>query len=224
MKPSPNLLILVAVLLSCRALVFAEGPFRPPEVISATDAQYPIHSVADGIVVLDVSLDERGSISKTKVTRDIPSLTPVAVSSVRLWKFSPAVDSGHPVMSQARVAFAFRPPAIFAAQPAFNPVSSSENSTPAENGSAYVPPGIVSATYPQYPVNAAMPGAVVVQINIGPSGRIRDVKVVRDLPPFTQLAVSAARKWQFQPATLQGQPIDSTIAVSFVFSAPRGSQ
>ena len=212
------------MLISCCAPVLAQAPFRPPEVLSATDAQYPINSVANGIVVLDVSLDEKGSVSKTDVLRDVPSLTPVAVSSVRSWKFTPANYSGHPVASQTRVAFAFRPTAIFAAPPTFNPVGSTQNAIPGENGPAYALPGIVSAIYPQYPVNAAMPGAVVVQIRLGPSGRIRDVRVVRDLPPFTQLALSAARKWQFQPATLKGQPIESIIAVSFVFSAPLTGQ
>jgi hypothetical protein len=37
------------------------------------------------------------------------------------------------------------------------------------------------------------------------------LKVARDLPPFTQLALSATNKWRFQAATLDGKPIASNL-------------
>src|SRR6266478_14597 len=81
----------VAVVLVCCAIpTLAQTPFKAPEVISATDIPYPIQSIADGVVVLDVSLDDKGAITGSTVMRDIPSLTSAATSSIRSWKFTPA--------------------------------------------------------------------------------------------------------------------------------------
>jgi len=82
----------------------------------------------------------------------------------------------------------------------------------------YIPPGIVSVSYPQYPINAAAPGTVVIQVTVGRSSAIQRVKVVRDLPPFTKFALSAVNKWRFQTATLDGKSMTSNLAIAFVFS------
>src|ERR1700675_4057716 len=88
----------VALLLLCGAMsTSAQATFKPVEVISAPDIQYPIRSIADGVVVLDVSLDARGGIAGVHVVRDIPSLTTAATSSIPSWKFSPALSKGKPV-------------------------------------------------------------------------------------------------------------------------------
>ena len=207
---------LVIFLASCSIQSLAQAPFKPAEVISAGDIPYPIQSIADGVVVLDVSLDEKGAITGSTVVRDIPSLTSAATSSVQSWKFSPASRQGKPVQSLIRVAVVFRPRAYFAAGPAFTPILSEGESNRA--GQTYIPTGIVSVSYPQYPINAAAPGTVVVQVTVGRSSAIQRVKVVRDLPPFTKFALSAVSKWRFQTATLDGKPMTSILAIAFVFS------
>ncbi len=136
-------------------------------------------------------------------------------SSIQSWKFTPASRQGNPEPSVLRVAVVFRPRAYFAAGPAFTPLLS-EGGTNREDQS-YVPPGIVSVTYPQYPINAAAPGTVVIQVILGKSRSIQHLKVVRDLPPFTQFALSAVDKWRFQAATLDGRSITSNLVVAFVF-------
>ena len=80
-----------AVMLACCAVpTFAQASFKPAEVTSATDITYPIQSIANGVVVVDVSLDHKGAITGNSVVRDIPSLTSAATSSIQSWKFSPA--------------------------------------------------------------------------------------------------------------------------------------
>ena len=204
------------LLASCAIQSLAQASFKPAEVVSAGDIPYPVQSIADGVVVLDVSLDEKGAITKSSVMRDIPSLTSAATSSVQSWKFSPALIRGKPVQSLIRVAVVFRPRAYFAAGPAFTPILSEGESNQADQ--TYIPPGIVSVSYPQYPINAAAPGTVVVQVTVGRSSAIQRVKVVRDLPPFTRFALSAVNKWHFQAATLDGKPMTSSLAIAFVFS------
>ena len=209
-------LMIFLLLASCSTQSLAQVAFKPAEVISAGDIPYPIQSIADGVVVLDVSLDEKGAITGSTVVRDIPSLTSAATSSVQSWKFSPASMRGRPEQSLIRVAVVFRPRAYFAAGPAFTPILSEGESNQADQ--TYAPPGIVSVSYPQYPINAAAPGTVVIQVTVGRSNAIQRVKVVRDLPPFTKFALSAVNKWRFQTATLDGKPVASALGIAFVFA------
>jgi outer membrane biosynthesis protein TonB len=208
---------MAVVLVCCAIPSLAQTSFRAPEVTSVTGILYPIQSIADGVVVLDVSLNDKGAITASTVVRDIPSLTPAATSSIQSWKFTPASRQGKPEPSVVRVAVVFRPRVYFAAGPVFTPFLS-EGGTKRED-QRYVPPGIVSVTYPQYPINAAAPGTVVIQVIVGKSQSIQRLKVVRDLPPFTQFALSAANQWRFQAATLNGRPITSNLVVAFVFPA-----
>ena len=107
---------LALVLLLCSAMsTLAQATFKPAEVISAPDIQYPIRSIADGVVVLDVSLDAAGEVVGVHVVRDIASLTSAATSSMPSWKFSPASLQGKPEPSTMRIAVVFRPPSYLAA-------------------------------------------------------------------------------------------------------------
>jgi outer membrane biosynthesis protein TonB len=212
----------VAVVLVCCAIPsLAQTPFTPPEVTSATDIPYPIQSIADGVVVLDVTLNDKGAITGSTVVRDVPSLTSAAISSIQSWKFTPASRQGKPESSVLRVAVVFRPRAYLAAGPAFTPIHLEGGTN--QDDKRYVPPDIVSVTYPQYPINAAAPGTVVLQVIVGKSSSIQRSKVVRDLPPFTQFALSVVNKWHFRAATLDGKPIASAIVVAFVFPTLSGS-
>jgi outer membrane biosynthesis protein TonB len=208
---------LAMVLLVCGAMpTFAQVTFKPAEVISAPDIQYPIRSIADGVVVLDVSLDAAGEVVGVRVVRDIASLTSAATSSIPSWKFSPATLQGKPEPSTIRIAVVFRPPSYLAAGPAFAAVPAQDAPDQTHRGDTL--PGIMSAVYPQYPVNAAMPGAVIIQVTIGKTGGIPRTKVVRELPPFTQFGLNALHHWQFQPATVYGKPVISNLAIALVFS------
>jgi Gram-negative bacterial TonB protein C-terminal len=204
------------MLVACANQSFAQALFKPPEVTLASDIPYPIQSIADGVVVLDASLNDKGALTGITAVRDVPSLTSPAISAIRPWKFSPATRLGKPEPSTMRVVVAFRPRSYFAADPSFTPVDSPGDPNRVDQG--YVPPGIVSVAYPQYPINAAAPGTVVIQVTVGKSSAINHLKVVRDLPPFTQFALSGANKWRFQAATLDGKPVASNLAVAFVFA------
>jgi outer membrane biosynthesis protein TonB len=207
---------LAMVLLICCAMsTLAQATFKPAEVISAPDIPYPIQSIADGVVVLDVSLDATGGIEGVHVVRDVPSLTSAATSSIPSWKFKPASLQGKSEPSTLRIAVVFRPRSYLAAGPAFTAVAAQESPDSRRWGDAL--PGITSVIYPEYPVNAAMPGTVIIQVTIGKTGAIQRTKVVRDLPPFTQFGLNALNHWQFQPASIDGKPVLSNLAIALVF-------
>lgn len=208
---------LAAVLLVfCAIQSSAQTAFKPAEVTSASDIPYPIQSIADGVVVIDVSLDTKGVIDGLNVVRDIPSLTSAAASSIPSWKFNPASLLVHPVPSVMRIAVVFRPRSYLAAGPAFTPVLSEGGPDHSRHNDGL--PGITSAIYPQYPVNAATPGTVVIQVTVGKSGAIERTKLVRDVPPFSQFALNALNHWRFQAPTPDGKPFRSNLAIAFLFA------
>ena len=87
-------------------------PYEPPTVVSASEAVYPITSVASGTVVLEATLDEGGAITNVRVVRGIPSLTEEAVRALRRWKFQPARLNNHSIASKIPVGFVFVPPSF----------------------------------------------------------------------------------------------------------------
>jgi TonB family protein len=90
----------------------AKRRFEPPSVVTATEAVYPLQSVVSGTVVLEVTLDESGKITATRVVRGIASLTESAERSVKQWTFQAAKLDGKPVSSRIVVAFSFVPPGV----------------------------------------------------------------------------------------------------------------
>jgi TonB family protein len=215
-----GLFISAAALFLSAAWASPQAAFKPPEVVSATDTIYPIQSVADGVVVFDLSLNESGEISGSQTLRDVASLTAPASSAVQSWKFKPASRGAMPQASSMTVAFVYRPPVSLWKPPDFSPAAPQPDSSAA----GYVPPGILAVGYAQYPVNSVASGAVVVQVTVDEKGGIGRVKVVRPMPGFTSFALAAVKKWRFQPALLGGLPVASNVAIAFVFAAPSGNQ
>ena len=87
-------------------------PYEPPALVSATEAVYPIRSVASGTVVLEAALDDGGAITSVRVVRGIPSLTEEAIRALRQWKFQAARLNNHATASKVPVAFVFVPPSF----------------------------------------------------------------------------------------------------------------
>jgi TonB family protein len=218
MKKKWSTFALGFILLSCAHSTLAQASFNPAEVSSAGDVQFPVGSVASGIVVVDVSLNSKGDVTSTSILRGIASLTPVATSSVEAWKYRPASVGGTPQASLLRVAFAFRPRVIMASPPVFEPMLKGDVTMDAKSG--YIPPGVLGVSYAAYPIDAATVGAVVAMVEVGADGKVGDVKLIRSYNPFNRFSLEAAKKWQFRPATFRGEPVASIIVIAFVNSPP----
>ena len=84
------------------------GPgFIPPQILSASFAQYPANSVGFGTVVLDVRVEATGQIGKVRVVRKVASLTTPAINAVQTWAFNPATLHGQPVPADLVIGFVF---------------------------------------------------------------------------------------------------------------------
>ena len=78
----------------------------------------------------------------------------------------------------------------------------------------------ISDVSPEYPTMARwarVQGTVVLQTIIGIDGKVSDVRVLRGLPGCTASAIKAVRQWQFEPATLKGQPVPVYFSLTINF-------
>ena len=80
------------------------------------------------------------------------------------------------------------------------------------------PVEVVSGGEAVYPINSLAVGTVILNVRVAKNGRARSVQVVRDIPSLTEPAETAVMKWKFQPAMLDGEPVEAVVpvAVSFV--------
>lgn len=82
------------------------------------------------------------------------------------------------------------------------------------------PPRKIVDVRPAYPLaarRAHVRGAVILQADIDEQGHVSNAHVVRSVPLLDQAALDAVAKWQFEPATLRGEPacVTTTLAVDF---------
>lgn len=75
----------------------------------------------------------------------------------------------------------------------------------------------VDPKYPQDADRAGLAGKVVLDCVIDTKGRVQDVRVRRGVPPLTDAAVKAVRKWRYEPSLRDGHPIPVTISVTVNF-------
>jgi TonB family protein len=73
---------------------------------------------------------------------------------------------------------------------------------------------------PLYPAAAKqnlVSGIVEVHFRISPEGKVYDVKSVKGSPILAQAAIQAVEGWHYEPARLNGAPIDSHSSTHFDF-------
>jgi periplasmic protein TonB len=82
------------------------------------------------------------------------------------------------------------------------------------------PPRLVSSVLPVYPQiakQAGVEGNVVVQASIDRSGHVSAVRVVSGTLMLRQAALDAVRRWKYEPAVLDGQPVAAQVTVQIRF-------
>jgi TonB family protein len=82
--------------------------FTPPQITLASFAKYPAASVAQGTVVLDVTVGRSGQPKQIRIINDVPTLTQQAVNAIKTWRFNAATIKGQPTTAQIIIAFVFQ--------------------------------------------------------------------------------------------------------------------
>jgi TonB family protein len=194
----------------------SEAFVKPAEVASVENAEYPPSTTAGGVVVLDLSLTEKGQLTETGALHDIPALTAAAAAAVQTWKFKPASATDMSIPSAMTVAFVYRPPVSIWNPPPF----SAALPNPSSSTNAAIPAGVLSVAYADYPPDSVASGAVIVQVALDTSGKIDDMKILRGMGDLNRFALAAAKDWKFQAAQFQGEAVKSNVVIAFVFAPP----
>ena len=85
-------------------------------------------------------------------------------------------------------------------------------------------PQLRQGRVPATTLHALGGGEVVLELNIGATGRVTEIKQIRATPPYTGLVSDAAATWQFTPATttVEGRTVAvaAPVLVAAVFRPP----
>lgn len=75
------------------------SPITPAVVKRKVEPSWPNPRFNDtqGIIILDVWIDESGAVAYVKIVRSIPLNDPAAIAAVRQWRFTPAMRGGQPI-------------------------------------------------------------------------------------------------------------------------------
>lgn len=82
----------------------------------------------------------------------------------------------------------------------------------------------ISKAQPTYPQNAKRfnaSGPVEVRITISATGRVVNATAISGHPLLREAAVEAARKWVFNPTTVNGVPVETQLVLTFDFTTPK---
>jgi TonB family protein len=97
----------------------------------------------------------------------------------------------------------------------------------AETPSNIRPPRVLKEVKPQYTaeaMRAEIQGAVLVECVVKADGTVGDVEVLRSLDKtfgLDQEAIKAARAWQFEPGTRNGEPVPVLVTIELTFTLRR---
>ena len=81
----------------------------------------------------------------------------------------------------------------------------------------------VDPKYPQTAIKQRIDGEVILYAIIRQDGRVDSIQLVRGVDPLLdQNAMEALSRWQFRPATREGQPVDieAVVHIPFAFNPP----
>jgi TonB family protein len=78
---------------------------------------------------------------------------------------------------------------------------------------------VVKKPQPQFPASerkANVSAAVILRVMVGPDGSVRHLEVVQSSgPAFTEEGKRAALNTKFEPASICGQPVSSTVQLEY---------
>lgn len=103
---------LIAERITAAAAAQTVGVDQSPKVLHSVAPVPPAEVVAGGIggqVVVELTIDRRGSVSDVKILQSPdPRLSEAVVTAVKKWTFSPLIEYGAPQEFKARQTFEFR--------------------------------------------------------------------------------------------------------------------
>jgi TonB family protein len=79
----------------------------------------------------------------------------------------------------------------------------------------------VEPVYPEWARRMQASGEVLLTAAIGKDGKVGDVRWLRGNPVFRDSSVNAIKQWKYNPATLNGQAVESVVDITLKYTRPR---
>ena len=70
------------------------------------------------------------------------------------------------------------------------------------------------------PHGTRVAGVVGVELTVDETGRVTNIVTLKALEPFSTMITEAVSAWRFEPATFDGEPIESRVLVAGLFRPP----
>jgi periplasmic protein TonB len=83
----------------------------PPRPLRITKPKYPQSAFIkriEGTVVVEILIDAKGRVARSRIVQSVPELDAAALDCVRKWRFKPAFKAGKAVAAMAQAPIMFR--------------------------------------------------------------------------------------------------------------------
>jgi TonB family protein len=221
------------LLKSTRADTWFTGPmaFVPDAGIEppvALDGAMPKagKEASDESAVLEFTVGGTGEVTDIRAIHGSKPASELLARSLATWRFQPATKGALTVESRGRVRFIKGQGDDAAKLPLFEGRETPGPGTSpavADGGAGFTSPKLlhrVEADYTDAARNARLGGVVTVQILVDEKGNVADAKVITGLGyGLDEKALEAVRKWKFDAARQNGQPVAATIRAEIKFRA-----
>ncbi len=87
-------------------------------------------------------------------------------------------------------------------------------------GGAIAPPRLtrrVEAVTPQAAREAGISGVVILELVVGPDGKVADARILRSIAPLDEAALAAVRQWEYEPTIVEGTPATVILTATVAF-------
>jgi bla regulator protein BlaR1 len=189
------------------------SPRYPPEAI---------REKVQGSVVLKVHVDATGAPTSAEVTNLTPStatnLASNSIVAVMNWRFTPAKRNGKSEPGIAVVPFDFK----LSGNSDLTIVGEMEAQGAGLGTYRASYRQVTSIDYPRDKVDAGLQGVVQLKASVSSTGEVTSLSIDSVEPSsaraLAEVAASAVRTWEFNPAQVGGKNVASTTTIPVVFS------
>jgi TonB family protein len=201
MRRSAFFLFVFALSITASALGFPvqQREQQQLKAIQKVDPEYPEEARAagvDGKVVVEVTIEETGEVSKAKVISGHRLLQQAAVDAVKQWRFS------NPLKSQAVVQLTI----VFSLE--------DQPAPPQPEKSTLKNTHKVDAVYPEEAKRKGVQGEVAVEITVNGKGEVTEARAVNGDALLRKAAVDAAKQFRFTNSN--NTTVVATLTFNFV--------
>lgn len=198
------------------------------------------------VVTLRITINALGGVGEVRVWPPPPNPQPptfqAAIDAVRQWVYDPPAEGpisfnvtfafaggpdarvvayGSPIGTDGGAAGIVPPPPPPPPPPPWVREGTGPVGTPVRIGGSIKPPVKTKDVRPAYTPEALankVQGVVILDVVVGPEGRVDEARVLRSIPLLDQAALDAVEQWEFTPTLLNGTPVPVLMTVTVNFT------